>query len=120
MNVFARAVPRGRLGRSLLATATVLTMAAGILSVTADAHAESGRRICAYSFKVKPTDSNPNNPRNNNSLVHVSLGMDYKKDGACPGMWDDQVYAFVWQDSTMLDAIKPYLMQLGTVYDYGR
>jgi hypothetical protein len=63
-----------------------LTLAVGALSVAADAKAAANRRICEYSFKVQPTNSNGNNPVLANPLAQVSRGMNYKKDGACPAL----------------------------------
>jgi hypothetical protein len=167
MNVLAHAVPRGWRGRGLLAVAAVVAMAAGTLSVTAKANAQEGRRICEYSFKVKPKNTNPRNPAKEDPLLSVSLGVDYKKDGACPGldpwkleatgyvdvdqvnpknpvnkwtcedwgnthqtifttfgydpcfdMWDDYVYAFIWEDPTLPNAQKPRIERLGWKGDY--
>ena len=86
MNIFTPATLRGLRGRGLLAVAASLTMAAGTLTVMPNAHAESGRRICEYSFKALPTNQDPDNPRLNNPLLHVSLGVDYKKEGGCPAV----------------------------------
>lgn len=84
MNPHSSTAPRGRRRRGPVAAAAVLGLLAAGLSVTANAHAETNRRICEYSFKAMPDNVNPNNPRDNNPLLHVSLGMNYKKKGACP------------------------------------
>jgi hypothetical protein len=84
VSIFSGALPRNRASRGLLATAAALALAVGALSVGADAQAAANRRICEYSFKVQPTTSNANNPVLANPLAQVSLGMNYKKDGACP------------------------------------
>jgi hypothetical protein len=167
VNIFARAVPRGRRARGLVAAAAAATMVAGALAVTAEAHADSGRRICEYSFKALPKNNHPDNPRNSNPLLQISLGINYKKDGACPSvdpkklaatgyvdaeqvnpkkkvnkwtcedwgrthqtylssigsdpcyvMWDDTVYAFIWQDPTTPNAEKPRYVQLDPVSYY--
>jgi hypothetical protein len=36
----------------------------------------------------------------------------------CPQMWNDYLYAFVWQDPTTPNAIRPYPMRLGHTVDY--
>ncbi len=167
MSTLTQLRPRGRWGRGLLALGAVMTMAAGTMTVTSSAHAESGRRICEYSFKAEPKNTNSHNPRQKNPLLHVSIGMDYKKDGACPSLdpnklaatgfvdvdqvnpknpvnkwtcedwgrthqtylaglgsdpcpalWNDQVYAFIWQDPTTSNPAAPSLVQLGYYQQY--
>jgi hypothetical protein len=163
---------RVRYGR-ILAVVTALTTVAGTVTVTAAAHADSGRRICEYSFKASPMNSSPNNPRhptdppNSNTKLRVSIGMNYKKDGPCPSinrdklaatgyvdvdqvnpaaspnkwscedwgdthqmylgwvggdpcykMWDDTMYAFMWQDPTTSNAPTPWYQELGHYWDY--
>jgi hypothetical protein len=160
VSIFTHVVPRDPRGRNALVVAAALTMAASTLSVATDAHAESGRRICYYSFKAWPKNQNEHNPHLQNPLAQVSLGVDYKKDGACPhldpakladtgyvdiadvapqdrvpkmtceqwgedhqtfltdlgadpcpDMWDNYLYAFVWQDPTTVNAIRPYYVR---------
>jgi hypothetical protein len=157
VSIFTHVVPRSPRGRSALVVAAAVTMAASTLSVATNAHAESGRRICYYSFKAWPKNQNEDNPRLRDPLAQVSFGVDYKKDGACPRldpakleatgyvdvadvtpqdrvpkmtceewgdshqtfltdlgadpcpeMWDNYLYAFVWQDPTTPNAIRPY------------
>lgn len=84
VSILTRVVPRSPRGRIALVVAAAATMAASTLSVAAIAHAESGRRICYYSFKASPKNKDEDNPRLQNPLVQVSLGVDYRKDGACP------------------------------------
>jgi hypothetical protein len=167
MNTLARALPRSRTARGLLAHVSAVTLTAGTMTVMGDAHAETDRRICAYSFKALPKNTNPNNPRLDNPLVQVSIGMNYKKDGACPSikkeklaatgyvdfdqvnpkkkvnkwtcedwgathqtylgsigsdpcyvMWQDTMYAFIWQDPTTPNAPAPRYVQLDEYWDY--
>jgi hypothetical protein len=170
VDILARVVPRSLRGRSLLAVAVVVAMMGGTLSMTANANAEEGRRICEYSFQVRPSNDSQNNPRNKfpyNPSLTVSLGLDYKKNGACPdldpeklaetgyvdvdlvnpktpankwtceewgdklqtaltsfgsdpcpNMWDDYVYAFMWQNPANPSALKPWVERLGNKWDY--
>ena len=91
-------------------------MAAGTLAVTADARAESGRRICEYSFKARPRHSE--NPRiQGNPLLRVSLGLDYKKDGACPTLSTDKLVASGYVDA---DQVFPNAVPKWTCQDWGR
>lgn len=75
----AHVVPRRGRRPALLAAAavTLSAVAASTMAVNAQAHAETNRRICVYSFKAKPR-------KYDNPLVSISLGINYKKDGACP------------------------------------
>lgn len=167
MSTFARALSRGRSGRGLLALTSAMTLAAGTMTVMGDAHAETDRRICEYSFKAMPNNTDPDNPRLGNPMLHVSIGMNYKKDGACPSinpgkladtgyvdidqvnpkdpvnkwtcedwgkthqtylsaigsdpcyvMWQDTMYAFVWQDPTTPNAPLPRYVQLDQYWNY--
>jgi hypothetical protein len=65
----------------LLAAVAVMGMAAMTLSPMGAVHAETGRRICEYSFKKKVKKYEKSNPK-----MTVSIGMDYKKDGKCPSI----------------------------------
>lgn len=161
MSIFTHVMPRSPRGRTVLVVAAAVTMAGSALSVVPNAHAEAGRRICYYSFKASPKNQDADNPRLGNPLAQVSLGVDYKKDGACPRldpakladtgyvdvadvtpqdhvpkmscekwgdyhqtfltglgadpcpqMWNDYVYAFVWQDPTTPNAARPYSVRL--------
>lgn len=166
MNASTPTTRRARYGR-LIAVVTALTAVAGTVTVASTAHADSGRRICEYSFKAQPTNKDPDNPRTANPLLHVSIGMNYKKDGACPSidknklaetgyvdvdqvnpkdpvnkwtcedwgsthqtylssigsdpcyvMWDDTMYAFIWQDPTTPNAALPRYVQLDQYWNY--
>jgi hypothetical protein len=167
MSTLARALPRSRPGRGLMALVSAVTLTAGSMAVMGDAHAEDGRRICEYSFKALPKNTNPDNPRSMNPLLHISIGMNYKKDGACPSinpeklaasgyvdidqvnpknpvnkwtcedwgsshqtylgsigsdpcyvMWQDTMYAFIWQDPTTPNAPGPRYVQLKEYWNY--
>ncbi|HEY6793850.1 MAG TPA: hypothetical protein VI248_04115 [Kineosporiaceae bacterium] len=75
------AAPKRRI-RSPIAAAAAL-VAAGIATagiVTPQAHAESGRRICVYSYKQYVQEGL------DGALTRYSVGINYKKDGACPGL----------------------------------
>lgn len=95
--------------RGLLAAGAVMAMATGTLTIAGNAHAESGRRICEYSFKVKPRSySDP--------LTRISLGIDYKKDGACPELNPDKLVATGYVD---YDQIFPNPVPKETSEDWG-
>jgi hypothetical protein len=36
----------------------------------------------------------------------------------CPEMWNDYLYAFIWEDSTIPNAVRPYFMRLHHFSDY--
>jgi hypothetical protein len=84
VSIFTRVAPRNPRGRNALVVAAALTMAASTVTVATNAHAETDRRICYYSFKTWPKNQNANNPSLQNPSAQVSLGVDYRKDGGCP------------------------------------
>jgi hypothetical protein len=79
MKMLSNAVPRRLLGPGSLAAVALMGTAVMTLSPTSDAHAEDGRRICDYSFKVRPENST-----DMDTTVKISIGLDYKKKGDCP------------------------------------
>ena len=99
---------RPRLNR-ILAGAAIASVTLGTLAVTTTAHAESGRRICEYSFKAKPRSFN-------DPLMRISLGMNYKKDGACPALDPARLAATGLAD---VDQIYPNPVPKWTCEDWG-
>lgn len=115
MNPLAHALPRGRFGRGALTVATIVALAAGTLPATTNAHAssepaESGRRICEYSFKAHPRHYH-------DPLMRISLGMDYKKKGACPTVSPVRLASTGLAD---YDQIYPNPVHKWTCEDWGR
>ncbi|HKT00060.1 MAG TPA: hypothetical protein VJT31_11050 [Rugosimonospora sp.] len=112
MNILSHLAPTRRRSVRQLTGAIVVTMAIGTLSVSImpDAHAESGRRICEYSFMAKPR----NYP---DPLVRISLGMNYKKDGACPALDASRLASTGYAD---VDQIYPNPVPKWTCEDWGR
>lgn len=108
VNPVAAAAPRSRTARSLLAASALLAFAAGSgVAAMASAHAESGRRICEYSFKAQPENTDPDNPRQKNPLLHISLAMDYKKDGACPSLDPARIASTGYVDAGQVNPKNP-------------
>jgi hypothetical protein len=65
--------------RALIAAAVLAVAGVAAAGATApQAHAESGRRICVYAFK-QYVQGGLDGP-----LTRYSVGIDYKKNGACP------------------------------------
>lgn len=110
MNLSAHVVPQRLRGRVLVATLAVAAMAAGALAVQSDARAESGRRICEYSFKATPR-------KYPDQLMNISLGLDYKKDGKCPGLDANKLVATGLLD---VDQVMPNPVPKWTCEDWGR
>jgi hypothetical protein len=79
MKMSGRWAFRGSRKRAVLGAVAAAALVATGISANSVAHAESNRRICEYSFMAMPK----NFP---NPLMHVSLGMNYKRHGACPAM----------------------------------
>jgi hypothetical protein len=84
MSALTPEVARPRKRRRVAALAVTAAIAVAGLAVATDAHAESGRRICEYSFKARPEKSDK-------FLENVSLGLDYKADGECPWLSPDKL-----------------------------
>ncbi|HEY6795308.1 MAG TPA: hypothetical protein VI248_11575 [Kineosporiaceae bacterium] len=96
--------------RAVLGALTAAALVATPLSIRSAAHAESNRRICAYTFKATPRNySNP--------LMHISLGLNYKKDGDCPPV---NPYKLVQTGYADLDQISPNPVHKWTCEDWGR
>lgn len=116
MNIFRRLAPTHRRILGLVAAATAAVAAASALSVPVvpEAHAEEGRRICSYSFMWKPREYTPEQaaaePRLEDPLVKISLGLDYKKDGKCPWVHEEKLWlltgGLVSEDSVMPDPVE--------------
>jgi hypothetical protein len=110
MDTHVPALKKRRLDRGLLAAAAVVAMATGTLAIAGNAHAEAGRRICEYSFKVTPTGYL-------DPLMKISLGVDYKKDGACPTLRSDKLVNTGFVD---YDQILPNPVPKQASEDWGR
>jgi hypothetical protein len=112
VRTFAHVGLRRLLGHGLVTTLPVAAMAAvGALALPqSDAHAESGRRICEYSFKTTPRSSP-------DQLTNISLGLDYKKDGECPTLDANTLAATKLVD---VDQVIPDPVPKWTCEDWGR
>lgn len=106
----APVTPRRPLGRGLVIALAVAMMASGGLAVQSEAHAESGRRICEYSFKATPR-------KYRDQLTNISLGLDYKKDGACPALDPGKLVATGLVDA---DQVMPNPVPKWTCENWGR
>lgn len=91
MKMPTNAVSRRLSKIGLLAAVAAIGMAAMMLSPLGEAKAQSGRRICEYSFKAKPRHGA-------DPFAHYSIVIDYKKDGACPYLSKDRLVATGYAD----------------------
>ena len=73
-----RTTPKRWIRSPLAAAALAAAGVAAFVVAVPQAHAESGRRICVYAYKQYVPEAL------DGALTKYSVGLDYKKDGACP------------------------------------
>lgn len=76
---------RGRIRSPRVAAALAVAGVAALGVAVPQAQAQSGRRICVYAYKQYVQDGV------DGSLARYSVGLNYKKDGACPAITGDMI-----------------------------